>query len=157
MAEPWPPTPHPTPTPTPTPPPSQVRASYDSKPYRRMLMELWGATVHASPSTVTQSGRDILDKDPDTSGSLGIAIRWGGHAGGASLAYLLMRRGGGMPAGDDQEAVFNLHHDRTCPAQPASALVHLCCSEAVEVAAQDPGAKYALGSVLNHVSGCGAQ
>ncbi|KAL4420718.1 hypothetical protein ABPG75_010374 [Micractinium tetrahymenae] len=76
----------------------QVRASYDSKPYRRMLMELWGATVHASPSAITQSGRDILDKDPHTSGSLGIAI-----------------------------------------------------SEAVEVAARDPAAKYALGSVLNHV------
>lgn len=76
----------------------QVRASYDSKPYRRMLMELWGGTVHASPSEITQCGRDILAKDPHTSGSLGIAI-----------------------------------------------------SEAVEVAAGDEGAKYALGSVLNHV------
>lgn len=76
----------------------QVRASYDSKPYRRMLMELWGATCHPSPSTVTQAGRDILAQDPNTSGSLGIAI-----------------------------------------------------SEAVEVAAGDPAAKYALGSVLNHV------
>jgi tryptophan synthase beta chain len=76
----------------------QVRASYDSKPYRRMLMELWGATCHPSPSNVTQAGRDILAQDPNTSGSLGIAI-----------------------------------------------------SEAVEVAAHDPAAKYALGSVLNHV------
>ncbi|EFN50832.1 hypothetical protein CHLNCDRAFT_141793 [Chlorella variabilis] len=77
---------------------SGVRASYDSKPYRRMLMELWGGTVHPSPSTVTQAGRDILAKDPNTPGSLGIAI-----------------------------------------------------SEAVEVAASDPTAKYALGSVLSHV------
>ena len=38
-------------------------------------MELWGGTVHPSPSDVTQCGRDILAKDPTTSGSLGIAIR----------------------------------------------------------------------------------
>ena len=37
------------------PPPTQVRASYDSKPYRRMLMELWGATCYPSPSTQTQA------------------------------------------------------------------------------------------------------
>lgn len=52
----------------------QVRASYDSKPYRRILMETWGATVHPSPSLLTQAGRDILEKMPDTPGSLGIAI-----------------------------------------------------------------------------------
>jgi tryptophan synthase beta chain len=52
----------------------QVRASYDQKPYRRLMMETWGATVHASPSDVTESGRKILAADPDSPGSLGIAI-----------------------------------------------------------------------------------
>jgi tryptophan synthase beta chain len=75
-----------------------VRASYDQKPYRKMLMETYGATVHASPSEITQSGRAVLAKHPDSTGSLGIAI-----------------------------------------------------SEAVEMAAADPNARYALGSVLNHV------
>jgi tryptophan synthase beta chain len=76
----------------------QVRASYDQKPYRRMLMEAYGAKVHPSPSDVTQAGRDVLAADPESPGSLGIAI-----------------------------------------------------SEAVEVAGRDPEARYALGSVLNHV------
>lgn len=50
-------------------------------------MELWGGTVHPSPSTITQSGRDILAKDPNTSGSLGIAIRWGAAPqAGAAIA-----------------------------------------------------------------------
>jgi tryptophan synthase beta chain len=75
-----------------------VRVSYDQKPYRRTMMRTWGAAVHPSPSTLTAAGRSILDADPDSTGSLGIAI-----------------------------------------------------SEAVEVAAGDPTAKYALGSVLNHV------
>lgn len=61
-------------------------------------MEVWGATVHPSPSPLTASGRAILEADPDSTGSLGIAI-----------------------------------------------------SEAVEMAVADPDAKYALGSVLNHV------
>jgi len=51
-----------------------VRVSYDQKPYRRIAMETWGATVHASPSTVTQSGKKFLEADPDSPGSLGIAI-----------------------------------------------------------------------------------
>lgn len=76
----------------------QVRASYDQKPYRRMMMETFGAAVHASPSELTESGRAILAEHPDSPGSLGIAI-----------------------------------------------------SEAVERAASDPSARYALGSVLNHV------
>ena len=76
----------------------QVRASYDQKPYRKAMMEVFGATVHPSPSDLTESGRAILAADPDSPGSLGIAI-----------------------------------------------------SEAVEVAAQDPTTRYALGSVLNHV------
>lgn len=75
-----------------------VRVSYDQKPYRRGLMETFGAEVIPSPSNQTNSGRAILEENPDSTGSLGIAI-----------------------------------------------------SEAVEVAAQDPEAKYSLGSVLNHV------
>jgi len=73
----------------------QVGTSYDTKPQRRTLIEIFGATVHRSPSRLTESGKAFPDDHP---GSLGIAI-----------------------------------------------------SEAVEVAAQDPASKYALGSVLNHV------
>jgi tryptophan synthase beta chain len=51
-----------------------VRVSYDQKPYRRALMETWGARCVASPSTETVSGRAILDQRPDHPGSLGIAI-----------------------------------------------------------------------------------
>jgi tryptophan synthase beta chain len=76
----------------------QVGASYDQKPYRRIAMETYGATVHRSPSELTAAGRSIRAGDAHHPGSLGIAI-----------------------------------------------------SEAVEVAAQDPDARYALGSVLNHV------
>lgn len=75
-----------------------VRISYDQKPYRRALMEAYGAQVTPSPSPETSAGRTILAQNQNSPGSLGIAI-----------------------------------------------------SEAVEVAAQDPGAHYSLGSVLNHV------
>lgn len=75
-----------------------VKISYNHKPYRRMMMETWGATCVASPSTLTKAGQKILDEDPDCPGSLGMAI-----------------------------------------------------SEAVEAAVNDENAKYALGSVLNHV------
>jgi tryptophan synthase beta chain len=51
-----------------------VKVSYDQKPYRRVAMETWGATVYASPSEVTQAGRKILEQDPNNPGSLGIAI-----------------------------------------------------------------------------------
>lgn len=51
-----------------------VRVSYNSKPYRKFLMNTWGAEVHASPSDRTQAGRDILAANPDSPGSLGIAI-----------------------------------------------------------------------------------
>ncbi|NJD32478.1 MAG: TrpB-like pyridoxal phosphate-dependent enzyme [Gammaproteobacteria bacterium] len=51
-----------------------VRVSYNQKPYRRALMETYGARCIASPSKETQSGRAILAKDPDHPGSLGIAI-----------------------------------------------------------------------------------
>ncbi len=51
-----------------------VKCSYDQKPYRKILMETWGADVHPSPSNLTKTGKKILKKDPNTSGSLGIAI-----------------------------------------------------------------------------------
>ncbi|MCS7243023.1 TrpB-like pyridoxal phosphate-dependent enzyme [Candidatus Caldatribacterium sp.] len=51
-----------------------VRISYEQKPYRRVLMETWGAEVYPSPSTRTKAGREILAKDPASLGSLGIAI-----------------------------------------------------------------------------------
>lgn len=51
-----------------------VKVSYQQKPYRRAMMQTFGATVHASPSETTQSGRAILAQHPDSSGSLGIAI-----------------------------------------------------------------------------------
>lgn len=75
-----------------------VRVSYDQKPYRRTIMQLFGAEVNPSPSNKTKFGREILKKNPDHFGSLGIAI-----------------------------------------------------SEALETLTQRQNAKYALGSVLNHV------
>ena len=51
-----------------------VKISYQQKPYRKVLMRLWGAEVIPSPSENTASGREILLKDPECKGSLGIAI-----------------------------------------------------------------------------------
>ncbi|MEZ0343856.1 MAG: TrpB-like pyridoxal phosphate-dependent enzyme [Caldimicrobium sp.] len=51
-----------------------VRASYKQKPYRRVLMELWGAKVFPSPSDKTEAGKRFLSEDPEHPGSLGIAI-----------------------------------------------------------------------------------
>jgi tryptophan synthase beta chain len=51
-----------------------VKISYQQKPYRRSLMHLWGATVTPSPSEQTGAGRGILEQDPHSLGSLGIAI-----------------------------------------------------------------------------------
>jgi len=51
-----------------------VKVSYQQKPYRRMLMHTWGATVHPSPSDQTNFGRKVLAEDPHCAGSLGIAI-----------------------------------------------------------------------------------
>ena len=51
-----------------------VRISYDQKPYRRILMETWGAKCVPSPSKDTKAGRDMLEKWPDCPGSLGLAI-----------------------------------------------------------------------------------
>ncbi|PCE30204.1 TrpB-like pyridoxal phosphate-dependent enzyme [Burkholderia ubonensis] len=76
----------------------QVRVSFDQKPYRRAVMETYGARCVASPSTLTEFGRNVLSTQPDHPGSLGIAI-----------------------------------------------------SEAVEAAVTTDDARYALGSVLNHV------
>ncbi|MRR22130.1 TrpB-like pyridoxal phosphate-dependent enzyme [bacterium] len=75
-----------------------VRVSYNQKPGRKLMMNTYNAKVVPSPSTMTSAGRRVLEADPDSPGSLGIAI-----------------------------------------------------SEAMEIAAQDPYTKYALGSVLNHV------
>jgi tryptophan synthase beta chain len=52
----------------------QVAASYRSKPHRRTMMEIYGATLHSSPSEITEYGRSLLAKDPNHPGSLGIAI-----------------------------------------------------------------------------------
>src|SRR3989441_11239899 len=51
-----------------------VKVSYQQKPYRRVLMETYGAQVVASPSPDTQSGKKVLQQDPNSPGSLGIAI-----------------------------------------------------------------------------------
>ncbi len=51
-----------------------VKVSYNSKPYRRIMMETYGASCVASPSMDTKAGRDMLAKDPDCNGSLGLAI-----------------------------------------------------------------------------------
>jgi tryptophan synthase beta chain len=52
----------------------QVRSSYDQKPARRTMMEIYGATLHPSPSDLTEAGRSVLAEHPDSTGSLGIAI-----------------------------------------------------------------------------------
>ena len=52
----------------------QVRASYDQKPYRKLMIETFGGTIHPSPSELTEAGRHVLATDPDSPGSLGIAI-----------------------------------------------------------------------------------
>lgn len=51
-----------------------VKVSFHQKPYRKLLMQTWGATVYASPSENTEYGRKVLSEDPDCPGSLGIAI-----------------------------------------------------------------------------------
>ncbi len=51
-----------------------VRVSYDQKPYRKTMMQTWGASCVPSPSPETRAGREILARDPDSPGSLGIAI-----------------------------------------------------------------------------------
>ena len=51
-----------------------VKASYEQKPYRRVFMETFGAEVRSSPTSTTQAGKKILEDDPESTGSLGIAI-----------------------------------------------------------------------------------
>ena len=51
-----------------------VKVSFQQKPYRKLLMQTWGATVHPSPSDQTEYGRRVLQEDPNCPGSLGIAI-----------------------------------------------------------------------------------
>ncbi len=51
-----------------------VKVSYNQKPYRKLMMNAWGADVIASPSTLTEAGRNVLARDPECSGSLGLAI-----------------------------------------------------------------------------------
>ena len=51
-----------------------VRISFEQKPFRKIMMETWGGKCVASPSTETEAGRNFLKKDPNTPGSLGIAI-----------------------------------------------------------------------------------
>ena len=51
-----------------------VKVSYDGKPYRKVMMNTFGANVHASPSSLTSAGRTILESEPGSNGSLGIAI-----------------------------------------------------------------------------------
>ena len=51
-----------------------VKVSYEQKPYRKVMMHLWGADVYASPSTNTEAGRNVLKEDPNSTGALGIAI-----------------------------------------------------------------------------------
>jgi tryptophan synthase beta chain len=51
-----------------------VRGSYEQKPYRKIMMETWGAQCYPSPTDMTDAGRAVLKKNPDTAGSLGIAI-----------------------------------------------------------------------------------
>ena len=52
----------------------QVRASYDQKPYRKIMIETFGGVIHPSPSPLTAAGRAVLEAHPDSTGSLGIAI-----------------------------------------------------------------------------------
>jgi tryptophan synthase beta chain len=51
-----------------------VKVSFFQKPYRKSMMQMWGATVHASPSDQTNAGREALVQDPNSNGSLGLAI-----------------------------------------------------------------------------------
>lgn len=51
-----------------------VKVSYEGKPYRKIMMNTWGGKVHSSPTNLTDAGRKILSQDPNSPGSLGIAI-----------------------------------------------------------------------------------
>jgi len=64
-----------------------VKASYDLKPYRRILMQTYGAQVFASPTQATDYGRSVLEEDPNSPGSLGIAISEAVEVAAKSAGY----------------------------------------------------------------------
>ena len=68
-----------------------VRVSFDQKPYRRAMMETYGATCIASPSEETNAGRTVLAERPDSTGSLGIAIGEAVEGGGHPRRHELPR------------------------------------------------------------------
>ena len=79
-----------------------VRTSYDSKPYRRSAMRVWGAECLPSPSDRTNFGRKVLSETPNTPGSLGIAISEavedaGTFAGNATRKAVALARWAGVP------------------------------------------------------------
>ena len=78
----------------------QVRASYDQKPYRRMMIETFGGTVHPSPSDLTEAGRAILAQHPDSTGSLGHRDQRGGRGRGAGPDDQLRARQRAQPRAD---------------------------------------------------------
>ena len=74
-----------------------VGVSYDQKPYRRILMETYGGTVHTSPSNLTDAGRHVLAMDPDSTGSLGIAISEAVEVADEERRHALRARLGAQP------------------------------------------------------------
>ncbi|MEZ5217230.1 MAG: TrpB-like pyridoxal phosphate-dependent enzyme [Ilumatobacteraceae bacterium] len=74
-----------------------VRVSYDQKPFRRNVMEAYGATVFASPSMETEAGRGLLAARPDHPGSLGVAISEGVEAAVTSGGRLKYSLGSALP------------------------------------------------------------
>lgn len=74
-----------------------VRVSYDQKPYRRHVMESFGANVYASPSNNTNSGRSLLEQDPNHPGSLGAAISEGVEAAATSNGEKKYSLGSSLP------------------------------------------------------------
>jgi tryptophan synthase beta chain len=74
-----------------------VRVSYDQKPFRRSLIQTWGAEVVASPSPDTQSGRALLEEHPDSPGSLGIAISEAVEDAAGQEALAQMELAGAFP------------------------------------------------------------
>ena len=98
----------------------QVRSSYDQKPARRTMMEIYGATLHPSPSDLTEAGRQILAENADSTGSLGIAISEAVEAAlqredtryalGSVLNHVLLHQ-----TVIGQEALIQMERPRRCP------------------------------------------
>ena len=103
-----------------------VKVSYHQKPYRRSMMQLWGANVIPSPSDQTDAGRAILDEDPDSPGSLGIAISEAvedavthdgtKYALGSVLNHVLLHQ-----TVIGQEAIVQMQTPRTTPTSSSAA------------------------------------